>query len=67
MQDFPHCGVMTSIQQRDRICSHLRHQMGFLLIFTYQPNLSVNTGVHASLHLNCHHQIVNSSFNLNIC
>ena len=36
------------------------------LVFTNQPNLSVNSGVHASLHPNCHHQIVHSSFNLNI-
>jgi len=36
------------------------------LIFTDQPNLSVNSGVHTSLHPNCHHQIVHSSFNLNI-
>ena len=36
------------------------------LIFTDHPNLSVNSGVHASLHTNCHHQIVHSSFNLNI-
>ena len=36
------------------------------LIFTDQPNLSVNPGVHASLHPNCHHQIVHSRYNLNI-
>ena len=36
------------------------------LLFTNQPNLSVNCGVHASLHPNCHHQIVQTSFNLNI-
>ena len=36
------------------------------LIFTDQPNLSVNCGVHASLHSNCHHQIVYSRFNLDI-
>ena len=36
------------------------------LIFTNQENLSVNSGVHASLHPNCHHQIVHSSFDLNI-
>ena len=35
------------------------------LVFTDQPNLSVNSGVHASLHPNCHHQIVYSNFNLN--
>ena len=36
------------------------------LVFTDQPNLSVNSGVHASLHPNCHHQITYSNFNLNI-
>ena len=36
------------------------------LIFTDQPNLSMNSGVHSSLRPNCHHQIVHSSFNLNI-
>ena len=36
------------------------------LIFTDQPNLSMNSGVHSSLHPNCHHQLVHSSFNLNI-
>ena len=35
------------------------------LIFTDQPKLSVNPGVHASLHPICHDQIVHSSFNLN--
>ena len=28
--------------------------------------MSVNSGVHVSLHPNCHHQIIHSSFNLNI-
>ena len=36
------------------------------LIFTDQPNLSVNSGVHASLYPNFHYHIVHSSFNLNI-
>ena len=36
------------------------------LVFTDQPNLSVNSGVHASLHPNSHHQIVHPYFNLNI-
>ena len=36
------------------------------LIFTDQPNLSVNSGVHTSLHPNCHHQIVHTSSNLSI-
>ena len=37
------------------------------LIFTDQANLSANTGVFTSLNPNCHHQIMNSSFDLNIC
>ena len=36
------------------------------LIFTNQPNLSVNSGVHSSLQPNCHHQIVHTSCNLDI-
>ena len=36
------------------------------LILTDQPNLSMNFGVHSSLHPNCHHHIVHSRFNLNI-
>ena len=36
------------------------------LLFTDQPNCSVNSGVHASLHPNFHHQIVHTSFDLNI-
>ena len=35
-------------------------------VFTDQPNLSVNSGIHASLHPNCNHQIVHPIFNLNI-
>ena len=36
------------------------------LNFTDQSNMSVNYGVHASLHSTCHHQIVHASFNLYI-
>ena len=36
------------------------------LILTDQPNLSMNSGVHSSLHPNCHHHIVHSRFNPNI-
>ena len=36
------------------------------LIFTSQPNLVVDSGVHPSLHSNCHHQIVYAKFNLKI-
>ena len=33
------------------------------LIFTSQPNLIIESGVHSSLHRNCHHQIVFAKFN----
>ena len=32
------------------------------LIFTSQPNLIMNSGVHSSLHSNCHHQIIHAKF-----
>ena len=36
------------------------------LIFTNQPNLIINSGVHSSLHQNCHHQIVYAEVNFKI-
>ena len=36
------------------------------LIFTDQPNLVVNSGVHPSLHKNCYHQITFWKLNLKI-
>ena len=36
------------------------------LIFTSQPNIVVESGVHPSLHPNCHHQIIFVKFNLKI-
>ena len=36
------------------------------LIFTPQPNLVMESGIHSSLHSNCHHQIVFAKFNLSI-
>ena len=36
------------------------------LIFTDQPNLSVNSGIHTFLHPNCHHQIFQSKFDPDI-
>ena len=34
------------------------------LSFTSQPNLVMHSGLHPSLHQNCHHQIVFTKFNL---
>ena len=36
------------------------------LIFTSQTNLVTESGVHSSLHENCHHQITYVKFNLNV-
>ena len=36
------------------------------LIFMSQPNLIIESGVHSSLHSNCHHQIIFAKFNLEI-
>ena len=36
------------------------------LIFTTQPNLVMDSGVHSSLHANCHHQLPYVKFNLNV-
>ena len=36
------------------------------LIFTSQPNLVMESGIHSSLHSNCHHHIVFAKFNLPI-
>ena len=36
------------------------------LICTSQPNLVIESGVHPSLHQNCHHQIIYAKFNLQI-
>ena len=36
------------------------------LIFTSQPNLSVESGTQPSLHPNCHHQIIYAIFNLEV-
>ena len=36
------------------------------LIFTSQPNITMDTGVHLSLHSNCHHQIIYAKLDLKV-
>ena len=46
---------------------HARDSSSFIdLIFASQPNLVMESGVHSSLHKNCHHQIIYTKFNLKI-
>ena len=47
--------------------THIKSTSCIDLIFTDKPGLLVDSGVHSSLHPNCHHQIIYSTFNLNIC
>ena len=54
-----------------QIMNKLLHIIGnssscIYLIFTSQPNLIMESGVHSSLHPNCHDQITYAKFNLNI-
>ena len=37
------------------------------LLFTSQPNLVMESGLHFSLHQNCHHQITYAKINLKVC
>ena len=36
------------------------------LIFVNQPNLVIDSGIHPSLHQNCHHQVIFCTLNLKI-
>ena len=36
------------------------------LLLCFQPNLVMKSGVHHSLHPNCHHQIIYAKFNLKV-
>ena len=36
------------------------------LIFTSQPNMVIDSGVHTSLHSNCHHQMIYAKLDLKI-
>ena len=36
------------------------------LILSFQPNLVMGSGIHSSLHQNCHHQIICAKFNLKV-
>ena len=36
------------------------------LLFTSQPNVAMESGVHSSLHQNCHHQLIYTKVNLKV-
>ena len=55
-------GLKQVINQPTHIINNLSSCID--LLFTSQPNLVMESGVHSSLHSNCHHQIIYSRFNL---
>ena len=62
---------LTTVHGLQQILSELTHLLPnslscIDLIFTVQPNLAVDSGVHPSLHPNCHHQIIYCKFSLMI-
>ena len=82
MLDLQSGGLMTKPQLKAQNWNPLQLCMGFVnsyhnppsiatifflfLIFTDQTNWIVDSGVHPSLHYNCHHQIMYCKPNLNI-
>ena len=58
-------GLKQLIQEPTHILSNLSSYID--LVFTSQPNLVMESGVHSSLHENCHHQLVYAKFNLKVC
>ena len=66
-----HNESLTNVQGFHQLISQLTHLLPQTfscidLIFTDQPNLIVDSGVHPSLHSNCHHQITYCKLNLSI-
>ena len=57
-------GLNQLIQEPTHILNSSSSCIG--LIFTSQPNLVMESGIHSSLHSNCHHQIPFDKFNLSI-
>ena len=49
---------LTHISQKFNSCNDL--------LFTNEQNLITDSGIHPSLHSNCHHQIIYGKFNLKI-
>ena len=58
------CGLNQLIQEPTHILNSSSSCID--LIFTSQPNLVMESGIHLSLHSNCHHQIVFAKFDLSI-
>ena len=63
--------IMTSHYGLTQIINESTHVLEYAssfidLIFTSQSNMVLDSGVHSSLHPNCHHQFVFTKFNLKV-
>ena len=47
--------------------SYLNRLIVMYLLFTSQHNFVMESGIHSSLHQNCHHQIIYAKINLKVC
>ena len=52
------------IKEPNHILDNLKSYID--LIFTSQPNMIMDSGIHPSLHSNCHHQIIYAKFDLKV-
>ena len=57
-------GLLQIVKESTHILDNSRSCID--LIFAFQPNMVIESGVHASLHSNCHHQIIYAKFDLKI-
>ena len=57
-------GLLQKIKEPTHIVDNSRSCID--LIFTSQPNMVIDSGVHASLHSNCHNQVIYAKFDLKI-
>ena len=57
-------GISQIIKEPTHILHNSRSCVG--LIFTSQPNMVIDSGLHASLHSDCYHQIMYAKFDLKI-
>ena len=57
-------GLKQLIQEPTHILSNSSSYID--LVFTSQPNLVMESGLHSSLHENCHHQLVYAKFSLKV-
>ena len=70
-KESTHLEALTSLHNFDQLVSEPTHILSnssscIDLVFTNQPNLSVNCGTHSTLNTKCHHQITHCKLNLNI-